>query len=113
LQRAVIDRLVVFADHALQPLRREPGHRRRNDLLLDRPGARRLWQCRERAGARGPIINESLDAAGQRKPYAWTDNYGVLFNPDRWRSFVKKLPEPVIVLAAALIGLVAYPLIKT
>jgi adenine-specific DNA-methyltransferase len=44
-----------------------------------------LWL---RAGGRGPIIGESLDAAGRRKPYAWTEAYGVLFNPDRWRTFV-------------------------
>jgi adenine-specific DNA-methyltransferase len=49
-----------------------------------------LWL---RAGGRGPIIDESLDAAGRRKPYAWTDSYGVLFNPDRWRNFVEKLRE--------------------
>jgi adenine-specific DNA-methyltransferase len=45
-----------------------------------------LWL---RAGACGPIIGESLDAAGRRKPYFCTDNYGVLFNPDRWRTFVE------------------------
>jgi adenine-specific DNA-methyltransferase len=43
-----------------------------------------------RAGARGPIIDERLDAGGRRKPYAWTARYGVLFNPDRWRSFVQQ-----------------------
>ena len=49
-----------------------------------------LWL---RAGAQGPVIDENLDAAGRRKPYAWTDRYGILFNPDRWRGFVEKLPE--------------------
>jgi adenine-specific DNA-methyltransferase len=49
-----------------------------------------LWL---RAGAQGPVIDECLDAAGRRKPYAWTDRYGVLFNPDRWRTFVEMLPE--------------------
>jgi adenine-specific DNA-methyltransferase len=44
-----------------------------------------LWL---RAGGYGPIIGESLDAAGRRKPYVWTASYGVLFNPDRWRTFV-------------------------
>jgi hypothetical protein len=44
-----------------------------------------LWL---RAGGRGPIIGESLDAAGRRKPYLWTESYGVLFNSDRWRTFV-------------------------
>ena len=46
-----------------------------------------LWL---RGGGRGPIIDERLDAAGRRKPYAWSDSYGVLFNPDRWRNFVEK-----------------------
>jgi adenine-specific DNA-methyltransferase len=49
-----------------------------------------LWL---RAGGRGAIIGECLDAAGRRKPYAWTEQYGVLFNTDRWRSFISKLPE--------------------
>jgi adenine-specific DNA-methyltransferase len=48
-----------------------------------------LWL---RAGATGPIIKDSLDRAGRRKPYEWTDNYGVLFNPDRWRNFVQRIP---------------------
>ncbi len=49
-----------------------------------------LWL---RAGGSGPIIEECVDSAGRRKPFAWTDRYGVLFNYDRWRSFVTKLPE--------------------
>ena len=49
-----------------------------------------LWL---RAGGRGPIIGSRLDAANRRKSHAWTDNYGVLFNPDRWRTFVEKRPE--------------------
>ncbi len=49
-----------------------------------------LWL---RAGAHGPVIDERIDAAGRRKAYAWTERYGVLFNPDRWRGFVEKLPE--------------------
>jgi len=48
-----------------------------------------LWL---RAGATGLVIDECLDSAGRRKPYAWTERYGVLFNPDRWRGFVEKLP---------------------
>jgi len=48
-----------------------------------------LWL---RAGGRGPIIDECVDGVGRRKPYSWTDRYGVLFNCDRWRSFVTKLP---------------------
>jgi adenine-specific DNA-methyltransferase len=46
-----------------------------------------LWL---RAGGRGLILGENLDAAGRRKPYAWTEHYGVLFNPDRWRGFVER-----------------------
>lgn len=49
-----------------------------------------LWL---RAGGRGPMIHENLDAAGRRKSYAWTESYGVLFNPDRWRTFVQKRRE--------------------
>ena len=48
-----------------------------------------LWM---RAGGRGAVITECLDASGRRKPYAWTEFYGVLFNPDSWRRFVEKLP---------------------
>ncbi len=48
-----------------------------------------LWL---RAGGKGPVIDHCLDSAGRRKPYAWTEQYGVLFNADRWRSFVEKLP---------------------
>ena len=51
-----------------------------------------LWM---RAGARGRVITECLDALGRRRPYAWTEYYGVLFNPDRWRRFVEKLPRTV------------------
>lgn len=42
---------------------------------------------------RGPIIDECLDSDGRLKPYAWTENYGVLFNPDRWRAFIEQLPR--------------------
>ena len=48
-----------------------------------------LWL---RAGARGAVITECLNAYGRRRPYVWTEHYGVLFNPDRWRRFVEKLP---------------------
>ena len=63
-----------------------------DDVELDRAFnaiAPLLWV---RAGAQGPIISECLAASGRRKPYAWTEHYGVLFNPDRWRRFVEKLP---------------------
>ena len=48
-----------------------------------------LWM---RAGAAGPVLDECLDSAGRRKAYAWTEQYGILFNADRWRGFVEKLP---------------------
>lgn len=43
-----------------------------------------LWL---RAGARGPVIRRSA-----RVPFAWTERYGVLFDPDHWRSFVAACP---------------------
>ncbi|HSW42853.1 MAG TPA: DNA methyltransferase [Patescibacteria group bacterium] len=43
-----------------------------------------LWL---RAGGRGPIAPR-LDAAGSPLPYVWTEQYGVLFDEDRWRAFV-------------------------
>ena len=49
-----------------------------------------LWL---RAGGRGTVVSECLDARGRRKPYGWNEHYGVLFNPDRWRTFVEKLPR--------------------
>lgn len=48
-----------------------------------------LWL---RAGGVGAVIDSCVDSAGRRKPYAWTEWYGVLFNTDRWRGFVEKLP---------------------
>ena len=48
-----------------------------------------LWM---RAGATGPVLDECLNSSGRRKPSALTEQYGVLFNADRWRSFVEKLP---------------------
>ena len=51
-----------------------------------------LWL---RAGARGPVLSlaECTDDDGNRKPYAWSPVYGILFDPDRWRRFVADLPE--------------------
>ena len=49
-----------------------------------------LWL---RAGGRGRILDARPEGRGRRHPYAWTDSYGVLFNPDRWRAFVRKRPE--------------------
>ncbi len=48
-----------------------------------------LWL---RAGATGPIARRT-DDAGNPLPYAWTDRYGILFDEDRWRSFVSACPE--------------------
>ena len=65
------------------------------DVELDRAYAAispLLWI---RAGAVGPMIDECLDGASQSKSYGFTDHYGVLFNPDNWRSFVDRLPESV------------------
>jgi adenine-specific DNA-methyltransferase len=49
-----------------------------------------LWL---RAGGRGRIIGECLDGMERRKPYVWTEKYGVLFNTDRWRPFISDLPH--------------------
>jgi adenine-specific DNA-methyltransferase len=49
-----------------------------------------LWL---RGGGRGPIIGKCVGNGGRHKPYAWTEQYGVLFNTDRWRSFVSKMPD--------------------
>ena len=48
-----------------------------------------LWL---RAGGVGPVIEERCDGVGRRKPYAWTERYGVLFNSDLWRGFADRLP---------------------
>lgn len=48
-----------------------------------------LWM---RAGSVGPVLTESHDSAGRRRPYVMSEQYAVLFNPDRWRTFVEKLP---------------------
>ena len=47
-----------------------------------------LWL---RAGAQGPIA-QRVDSTGAPLPYIWTDRYGVLFDEDRWRSFVSARP---------------------
>lgn len=51
-----------------------------------------LWM---RAGSRGPMIGERTDADGSPMPYAATDYYAVLFDPDQWRLFVEELPDSV------------------
>ena len=45
-----------------------------------------------RAGGQGPIAQRD-DQLGAPLPYVWTDHYGVLFDEDRWRSFVSARPE--------------------
>jgi len=57
-----------------------------DDVELDlafRSVAPLLWL---RAGGVGPVIED------QDEPFAWTEQYGVLFDPDRWRAFVDALP---------------------
>jgi adenine-specific DNA-methyltransferase len=51
-----------------------------------------LWL---RAGGQEEIIEGSVDRAGRRKPHEWSSRYGVLFNPDRWRSFLQSRPPTV------------------
>ena len=51
-----------------------------------------LWL---RAGAKGPIVTVTRDAAGRRSPYEFGETYAVLFNPDRWRSFVDRLSDEI------------------
>ena len=53
-----------------------------------------LWL---RAGGLGRLMDERCDGKGHPKPYDITNWYGVLFEPDHWRSFVDKLSESVIV----------------
>ena len=63
------------------------------DVELDRAFtaiAPLLWM---RAGGIGAVIGACLNGEGRRKPYAFTKHYGVLFNPDAWRTFVDRLPE--------------------
>jgi len=48
-----------------------------------------LWM---RAGGQGPVIEAQHDANDNRLPFAITDRYGVLFDPDEWRGFVEALP---------------------
>lgn len=49
-----------------------------------------LWM---RAGGRGEILTRSAAFAGTSRSHAWTESYGVLFNPDRWRTFTAKRTE--------------------
>ena len=50
-----------------------------------------LWM---RAGSRGPII-EQRTVDGEPLPFASTDVYAILFDPDEWRSFLDVLPDGV------------------
>jgi len=64
-----------------------------NEVELDRAFneiAPLLWL---RAGGKGPVISECLDPSGLRRPFTWTEHYGVLFNPDLWRRFIQRLPS--------------------
>ena len=48
-----------------------------------------LWL---RAGGQGPIAPR-IDPGGSPFPYVWTEQYGVLFDEDRWRAFVADRPD--------------------
>jgi adenine-specific DNA-methyltransferase len=48
-----------------------------------------LWM---RAGSRGPII-EHRTTDDEPLPFAWTDVYAILFDPDEWRPFLDVLPD--------------------
>ena len=66
-----------------------------SDVELDRAFdgvAPLLWL---RAGARGPVLDlaKCTDDGGNRKSYAWSPVYGILFDPDSWRRFVAELPD--------------------
>jgi adenine-specific DNA-methyltransferase len=52
-----------------------------------------LWM---RAGGRGRLLSDGPKDHEQRGDFAWADTYGVLFNPDRWRSFIRKRGETVL-----------------
>jgi adenine-specific DNA-methyltransferase len=49
-----------------------------------------MWM---RSGGIGPVIADRKDSSGQDKPFEWTSSYGVLWNCDHWRGFVKERPE--------------------
>jgi adenine-specific DNA-methyltransferase len=51
-----------------------------------------LWM---RAGSKGPLIEDRVDADGELLAFASTDSYAVLFEPDEWRGFVAELPKTV------------------
>jgi len=48
-----------------------------------------LWL---RAGAEGPIAQQT-DEDGEFVPFVWTKRYGILFDEDRWRDFVRARPD--------------------
>ena len=49
-----------------------------------------LWM---RAGSKGPMIEERVTGDGESLPFAITDTYAILFDPDQWRPFVEELPS--------------------
>jgi adenine-specific DNA-methyltransferase len=51
-----------------------------------------LWL---RAGATGPVVTDPRDSAGRRLPYEFGTNYAVLFNSDRWRSFIDRMTDEI------------------
>ncbi|MYI59264.1 MAG: site-specific DNA-methyltransferase, partial [Acidimicrobiaceae bacterium] len=51
-----------------------------------------LWL---RAGGAGPIIHRRRDSLGALVSFDLTDRYGVLFDPDHWRTFIEKAPASI------------------
>ena len=51
-----------------------------------------LWL---RSGGVGPVIARRRGDHGEMKSFDMTDLYGVLFDPDQWRGFVRGLPDTV------------------
>ncbi len=51
-----------------------------------------LWL---RAGGQEPVLDQRRKSSGEPLPFASTDQYGVLFDPDRWRPFVETLADTV------------------
>jgi adenine-specific DNA-methyltransferase len=67
------------------------------DVELDRAFASvapMLWM---RAGSAGSMVTSRADAKGGPLPFAVADQYGVLFDPDRWRDFLETLPPDACV----------------
>lgn len=51
-----------------------------------------LWL---RAGSTGPVVTDTHDSDGRPVAYGFGETYAVLFNPDRWRSFLDRVTAAV------------------